>query len=222
VARKSVEPFNPWPSFVDLFASVIMVVLMFMFVLILNITYYAQFKYKVSYTGSVTVKEIVNQPISTVKEKKKPSLLEKTPKEKDDNSTKDLESIAGMDLTITDSNLTRQENTIYEDWMVIKYLDKEIILDPQSLKDVEMFIEQAKSKYGNHFISIYSHEPQNQISASIAKQIALSRTLNIRNLVRKKGYKEEDVIVRLKEKIPDAKLTNHEAGYGILMINKKK
>lgn len=221
MARKSVEPFNPWPSFVDLFASVIMVVLMFMFVLIVNITYYAQFKYKVSYTGSVAVKELIDQSISTVKEKKKPFLLEKAPKEKDDNSTKDLES-AGIDLTITDSNLTRQENTIYEDWMVIKYLDKEIILDPQSLKDVAMFIEQAKSKYGNHFISIYSHEPQNQISASVAKQIALSRTLNIRNLVRKKGYKEEDVIVRLKEKIPDAKLTNHEAGYGILMINKKK
>lgn len=222
MARKRVEPFNPWPSFVDLFASVIMVVLMFMFVLILNITYYAQFKYKISYTGSVTVKEIINQPISVAKEKKKPSVLEKAEKEKDDNSTKDLESIAGMDLTVVDSNLTRQENTIYEDWMVIKYLDKEIILDPQSLKDVEAFLEKAKSKYGNHFISIYSHEPQNQISASIAKQIALSRTLNIRNLVRKKGYKEEDVIVRLKEKIPDAKLTNHAPGYGILMINKKK
>ncbi|NCD12049.1 MAG: hypothetical protein EOL93_05820 [Epsilonproteobacteria bacterium] len=222
MARKNIEPFNPWPSFVDLFASVIMVVLMFMFVLILNITYYAQFKYKISYTGSVAVKDITEQSISLATEKKSPSVIEKAPKEKDDNSTKDLESIAGIDLTITDSNLTRQENIIYEDWMVIKYLDKEVILDPQSLKDVEMFIEKAKSKYGNHFISIYSHEPQNQISASVAKQIALSRTLNIRNLVRKKGYKEEDVIVRLKEKIPDAKLTNHEAGYGILMINKKK
>lgn len=222
MARKSIEPFNPWPSFVDLFASVIMVVLMFMFVLILNITYYAQFKYKISYTGSITVKEIINQPVSVAKEMKKPSLLEKAPKEKDDNSTKDLEAIAGIDLTIADKNLTRQENTIYEDWMLIKYLDKEIVLDPQSLKEVEGFLEQAKSKYGNHFISIYSHEPQNQISASIAKQIALSRTLNIRNLIRKKGYKEEDVVVRLKEKIPDAKLTDHAAGYGILMINKKK
>lgn len=222
MAKKLVEPFNPWPSFVDLFASTIMVVLLFMFVLIINITYYAQFKYKISYTGSVSVKDIFNQTVSKVKENENSSLQNTSPKENDVDSTKDLESIAGLDLTISDSNLTRQENTIYEDWMVIKYLDKEVILDPQSLKDVETFIEHAKSKYGNHFISIYSHEPQNQISASVAKQIALSRTLNVRNLIRKKGYKEEDVVVRLKEKIPDAKITDHAPGYGIVMINKKK
>lgn len=46
--QEKVEPFNPWPGFVDLFASVIMVVLMFMLVLIVNISYYSQFKYKIA------------------------------------------------------------------------------------------------------------------------------------------------------------------------------
>lgn len=218
MARKVVEPFNPWPSFVDLFASVIMVVLMFMFVLIINITYYAQFKYKIAYAGTIPIK-IIEENTQNIK---KVSTLEDTPKKIDELEKKEKEAIAGMDLTIKDSNLTRQENIIYEDWMTIKYLDKEVILDPQSVKEIETFLENAKAKYGNHFISIYSNEPKDQVSASVSKQIALSRTLNVRNLIRKKGYKDEDVVVRLKEKIPDSKLVDHIPGYGILMINKKK
>lgn len=218
MARKVVEPFNPWPSFVDLFASVIMVVLMFMFVLIINITYYAQFKYKIAYAGTIPIK-IIEENTQNIK---KVSTFEDTPKKIDELEKKEKEAIAGMDLTIKDSNLTRQENIIYEDWMTIKYLDKEVILDPQSVKEIETFLENAKAKYGNHFISIYSNEPKDQVSASVSKQIALSRTLNVRNLIRKKGYKDEDVVVRLKEKIPDSKLVDHIPGYGILMINKKK
>ena len=55
------EEFNPWPSFVDIFSSVILVLLLFLLVTIVNIGYYAQFKYKVSYTGSVTTDDIILQ-----------------------------------------------------------------------------------------------------------------------------------------------------------------
>lgn len=214
MAKKHLEPFNPWPGFVDLFASVIMVVLIFMLVLIVNITYYAQFKYKLSYTGSVDVQELMNKKESVSAEEK----IEQN----EDNSTKDLEATAGIDLTVTDSNLTRQENILYDDWMMIKYLKNEIILDPKTIKDVEKFLLLVKSKYPNHYVSIYVAEPKNQVSASIAKQIALSRSLNIRNLIRKKDYDIDDVVVRLKEKIPSLQTIDYEAGYGIIMINKKK
>jgi hypothetical protein len=55
------EEFNPWPSFVDIFSSVILVLLLFLLVTIVNIGYYAQFKYKVSYTGSITTDDIILQ-----------------------------------------------------------------------------------------------------------------------------------------------------------------
>ncbi len=223
MARKRVEPFNPWPGFVDLFASVIMVVLMFMLVLIVNISYYSQFKYKIAYTGSVGVQK----PISIIeqnKEKmKKESLLEhQTQKIVKDDSEKELEAIAGMDLTIMDTNVTRQENNLYGEWMSIKYQNKEIILDPPSVKDLERFIKTTKEKFSGHFISIYIKEPTNQISTSIAKQIAFSRALNIRNVIRKQGYKDEDVVVRLKEVIPQEKVLEHSAGYAIIVVNRKK
>lgn len=226
MAKKHIEPFNPWPGFVDLFASVIMVVLIFMLVLIINITYYAQFKYKISYTGSVAVQQLVNQPVKKTQEskelQKKDALIQEEEKKVDDNSTKDLEAVAGIDLTIADTNLTRQENIIYDDWMIVKYLDKEIILDPKSLKDVENFLKMAKSKYPNHYVSVFVQEPSNQISASVSKQIALSRAINIRNLIRSKEYNTDDVVVRLKEQIPQAKQIEHASGYGIIIINKKR
>lgn len=223
MARKRVEPFNPWPGFVDLFASVIMVVLMFMLVLIVNISYYSQFKYKIAYTGAIEIQK----PTSIIeqnKEKiKKESLLEnQTKKIVKDDSEKELEAIAGMDLTIMDTNLTRQENSLYGEWMSIKYQNKEIILDPPSVKDLEHFIKMIKEKFSGHFISIYIKEPNNQISTSIAKQIALSRALNIRNVIRKQGYKDEDVVVRLKETIPPEKVFEHPSGYAIIMVNRKK
>lgn len=68
------EEFNPWPAFVDIFSSVILVLLLFLLVTIVNIGYYSQFKYKVLYSGSVTTDDIILQDTAkkiTLDEKKK-------------------------------------------------------------------------------------------------------------------------------------------------------
>lgn len=115
----------------------------------------------------------------------------------------------GMDLTIMDTNLTRQENSLYGEWMSIKYQNKEIILDPPSVKDLEHFIKMIKKNFQDTLFRIYIKEPNNQISTSIAKQIALSRALNIRNVIRKQGYKDEDVCgSRLKKRYLQKKFLN--------------
>ena len=60
MACKFEEEFNPWPSFVDIFSSVILVLLLFLLVVLANLGYYAQFKYKVSFTGSVSSSELIS------------------------------------------------------------------------------------------------------------------------------------------------------------------
>jgi hypothetical protein len=215
MAKKTVEPFNPWPGFVDLFASVIMVVLMFMLVLIVNITYYSQFRYKISYTGTVAIKEeTVVKSVDVVKIAIKEIELKKE-KEKKVIS-------AGLDYSNIENNNTRQENLIYEDWMVVKYLNSEVILDPKSIKDIETFLLSAKERFVGHFVSLYIKEPQNQVSASVAKQLALSRIINIRNLIRKLDYKNDDVVVKLKETVPKNNIVEHESGYAVIIINRKR
>ena len=226
MAKRRVEPFNPWPSFVDLFASVIMVILMFMLILIVNITYYAQFKYKVSYTGTVAIEQAVAKPEDILDKKTKEeqeSILDEKPiKIVKDNTKKELEAVAGVDLSMSDNNFTRQDNVFHESWMAVKYLDSEVILDSKSIKDIDKFLLSAKEKFPQHSIWIYIKEPQNQISASVGKQLALSRVLNIRNLLRKREYKDDDVMIKLRDKIPEQNTIEHASGYAIITVHRKK
>ena len=59
MAVRCEDEFNPWPSFVDIFSSVILVMLLFLLVVLVNLGYYAQFKYKVSYTGSIASDDLI-------------------------------------------------------------------------------------------------------------------------------------------------------------------
>ncbi len=59
MAKRCDEEFNPWPSFVDIFSSVILVMLLFLLVVLVNLGYYAQFRYKISYTGSISTEELI-------------------------------------------------------------------------------------------------------------------------------------------------------------------
>jgi len=59
MSKRCEEEFNPWPAFVDIFSSVILVMLLFLLVVLVNLGYYAQFKYKVSYTGSITTDDLI-------------------------------------------------------------------------------------------------------------------------------------------------------------------
>ncbi len=74
MAIRCEEEFNPWPSFVDIFSSVILVLMLFLLVVIVNLGYYAQFKYKVQYSGTISTDDIILQDIAkkvTLDEKKK-------------------------------------------------------------------------------------------------------------------------------------------------------
>lgn len=59
MSKRCEDEFNPWPSFVDIFSSVILVMLLFLLVLLVNLGFYAQFKYKVSYTGSIATDDLI-------------------------------------------------------------------------------------------------------------------------------------------------------------------
>ncbi len=65
MACKCEEEFNPWPSFVDIFSSVILVLLLFLLVVLANLGYYAQFKYKVSFNGSISTDDLITTSSSS-------------------------------------------------------------------------------------------------------------------------------------------------------------
>jgi len=235
MAKKCLEEFNPWPPFVDIFSSTILVLLLFMLILIVNLGYYAQFKFKVSYTGTIATDQLVLNEEATVNKVKEIKKTQKTQEETTEQKVemtsiintkmveeKDLEK-AGQDMTQVDDTKTTAQQTLEEDqYMVVTFANEEILLDDVIIKKIKTFLLTAKDKYGDHNVIVSSVSPTNQVSATVAKQIALARSLNIRNLVRKQKYKKSDVRIRritpeLEDKIPKS-----ETGFVVISIQVNK
>ena len=113
---KCEEEFNPWPSFVDIFSSVILVLLLFLLVLIVNLGYFAQFKFKVSYTGSISNNDIIAQSSPTIV----------------NSSSKTKQSADSTPTLIPNSDLNIQ--IIKEQKQMILTLQNQLASDPQNLK----------------------------------------------------------------------------------------
>ena len=121
-------------------------------------------------------------------------------------------------VQIDDQNTTLQDTIRTEEYMVVNFADKEILLDDPTIREVKQFIEESRGKFSKHKVIVSSVEPTNQISSTIAKQISLARTLNTRNLIRKQGYKNSDVRVRLINEELLEKIPPKEAGFVVISI----
>ena len=253
MSSKCEEEFNPWPSFVDIFSSVILVMLLFLLVTLVNLGYYAQFKYKVSYTGSISNDDLivlnnnrsseenelatkrVTDPkggpansdlnLRIIKEQRQELLLlQKQIEEKEyktSNAKTDKLESPGIDVADKDDDEKENQKTIEnDDYMIITYKENEIFTDDAITRKIKKFLSKAKETRGEHKILISSFDIKGQISATIAKQISLARTMSTRNLIRKFGYKKKDVRVDLLGKVSVKEKIEDKHGYLLIKIKK--
>ncbi len=220
MARKHIEEFNPWPAFVDVFSSVILVMLLFLLITIVNIVYYSQFKFKVAYTSAILNDKVISAP-----ETKKVEVLEK--KEDIQKEVQVKERIgnmeaAGKDLSrIYEDEVTKQEVVMEEEHLLINFGSNDIKIDNQIIVKIREFINKIKQKNIKHMVKISAVDPTNQISATVMKQISLARTLNARNLIRQMGYDIKDVRVDLLHSNAEKIVNQNNNGYIIIRIEKK-
>ena len=229
MACKIEEEFNPWPSFVDIFSSVILVLLLFLLVVLANLGYYMQFKYKTSYTGSISNSELIGSPSSTstsettqtsssaangtnpnsdlniqiIQEQKQMILALENQIAADPTALKSAKGTdeaisAGINIADKAEDSTELQKMITsDDYLVITYKADELFVDDAISKQLKDFLNKAKSKNASHEILIYSSDTKNQLSATIAKQISLARTMSVRNLIKKFGYEKKDINIDL-------------------------
>lgn len=226
MACKIEEEFNPWPSFVDIFSSVILVLLLFLLVVLANLGFYMQFKYKTSYTGSISNSELIGSPSTSETTQTSSSAANGTNPNSDLNiqiiqeqkqmilalqnqiavdptalksakGTDEVES-AGINIANKKEDTTELQKMITsDDYLVITYKADELFVDDAISKQLKDFLSKAKSKNVSHEILIYSSDTKNQLSATIAKQISLARTMSVRNLIKKFGYEKKDISIDL-------------------------
>lgn len=220
MAKKHIEEFNPWPAFVDLFSSVILVLLLFLLITVVNIVYYSQFKFKVAYTSAILNDKVISAP-----ETKKVEILEKkedAPKEvKVKENVGNIEA-AGKDLSrIYEDEATKQEVVMAEEHLLVNFGSNDIKIDNPTIVQIREFINKIKQKNLKHTVKISAVDPTNQISATVMKQISLARTLNARNLIRQMGYDIKDVRVDLLHPNAAKIINQNKNGYIIIRIEKK-
>ena len=253
MSTKCEEEFNPWPSFVDIFSSVILVMLLFLLVTLVNLGYYAQFKYKLSYTGSITTNELimtnnrssdetdkdttkVSDPAAAAatnsdinlriinEQKQELLLLQKQIQESEYRGSKEkTEELESPGIDVADKEDTEKEDQAIigtDDYIIVTYSGNEVFVDDGIVRKIKQFLSIAKENYKNHKILISSSDIKGQISATIAKQISLARTISTRNLIRKFGYEKKDVRVDLLGKVDVKEKIEDKNGYLIIKIKK--
>lgn len=181
MSRKCEDEFNPWPSFVDIFSSVILVLLLFLLVIIVNLAYQAQFKFRVSYTGTIatddlilknnkTMKEgtpdskekfdpqkaITNSDINVqiIKEDQQYLLLLKKQGESETSSDKNSAQIESPGTHVAgkvDTNEKNQTIKLLDDYIIVSYKADEVFVDDGTTKELKNFLKTAENKYGKGF-----------------------------------------------------------------------
>ncbi|MFT7861166.1 MAG: hypothetical protein ABXS93_09600 [Sulfurimonas sp.] len=231
MAKRCPEEFNPWPPFVDIFASVILVMMLFLLITIVNIGYYAQFKYKVSYTASVETKSPVQPEDQTKVQQKKEEKKETKEKiesfsfhkvipqalsEKAKGSLFEGGEAAGNAVQYAaeqkDPDTTKQKLIKKDLKFSILFKDKEIFLNSASKRKLKLFASDIRRRSKLAEFTIYTSDPKNVIGSTIAKQISLGRALNVQNIIKNSRIDKKRVKINLRKDIPSS------SNYGEVLI----
>ena len=230
MAKRCPEEFNPWPPFVDIFASVILVLLLFLLVTIVNIGYYAQFKYKVSYTASV-VTEAPVQPEEQTKAAPTPPLecVPVTAKETQDdisdfsfhkvvtpqheNSNNSLfkgSKEVGNDISYAanknQKEFTKQKIIKKDLTLTVRFADKEIFLNSKIKRKLKLFISDINRRSKRAVFTIMASDPAHIISSTISRQISLGRVLNVKNVLRRTKVNSKNIKINLQEEMSSSNI----------------
>jgi len=216
MARQCPEDFNPWPPFVDIFASVILVMLLFLLITIVNIGYYAQFKFKTSYTASVETKVPV-QPEEQSKVRRTPPPERKVPPENSvsfhkidkpllqDSANNSFFSGGKSEGNAVSYAINKDPKAFLDQKALqskqklnIVFEDKEIFINTTVRSKVRRFVENALRKNRKSEFIITVSDPPNLVSKTVSKQISLGRAINIKSQIKKSRVPNKQIHLNLR------------------------
>jgi len=222
MSKRCQEEFNPWPPFVDIFASVILVMLLFLLITIVNIGYYAQFKHKISYTASVETEAPVQPEEQT---KATPTNVECVPSKNKDvpqeiqqysfhkintpklENSKDSffeggKSAGNAVSYVQDKKEFTKQKVVKKDISLrVEFQDKEVFVNSNIKRKIKLFVSDINRRSKLAVFTIYSSNPDILISSTMAKQVALGRVLNVKNIIKKSNIDPKKIKMNLQKEI---------------------
>jgi len=195
---------------------------------IVNIGYYAQFKFKTSYTASTVTKEPIiteeQSKVTTTQSECKP-----TPKAPEDipdaqavsfhkiiapafenanNSFFEGGTSKGNAVSYAANKMPKKfsnQKAIKRDLtLTIEFKDKEIFLSSAITRKVKLFVAEINRRSKRAEFTLYVSDPKNIISSTLSKQISLGRILNIKSAIKRANIKLENIKLNLLEELPSS------------------
>ena len=239
MAKGCLEEFNPWPPFVDIFASVILVLMLFLLITVVNIGYYAQFKSKSSYTAQSNIKspDDTSNIVQAVSPEACVPMAKVNTAYSGTSQSSDLVSFRKIDKPQSESGKgslfdggegegnsvsyrDMSKNKLYDSQkLVLKkrsvelfFRDKEIFISTPIKHKIRKFIDSINRQSRQAKFTIYVTDSNSIISSTISKQISLGRILNIKSIIKKSNVPISRIKLNLQEDM------SGESKYGSLYI----
>ena len=203
--------------------------LLFLLITIVNIGYYAQFKYKISYTASVETKEPImpeeQTKVTATKQECKPTpqapspiiedehavsfhKIEKPSFENANNSFfeggKNKGSAVSYAANKDKKQFTKQKLIKKDLTLRVEFQDKEIFVNSSIKRKLKLFVSDINRRSKRTLYTIYVSDPQNMISSTIAKQISLGRALNVKSILQHSNISKKNIKMNLQDEQPSS------------------
>lgn len=187
---------NPFISYVDLFSSVILVLLLFVLIMFVNVGYYMQFNSKDAKSQTEQNTTIDPTQVLQQQEVKKEDFKEKekvvsTPEET--NNTSPIQGGETEGNTITKKTERTAAAEFKEQDMMVVFKNNEYFLSKDTVRQISEAMDRILKNKPNAVFYISVGDSKKLISSTQTKQVSLGRVLSIKNSL--------DAIPTLKNKI---------------------
>ena len=206
------DEMNPFISYVDLFSSIIMVLLLFVLIMFVNIGYYMQFN----------TKDVLKKDLNSTEPKPTPSIVSEMKLQKKEDYKKVILENPAVASTLKDVNTTsavkggetdgntlskKSEKFAQADFkpedMIITFKNNEYFLNKDIIQKIVDFLKDKLKTNPNAMFYLSVGDSKNIISDTQAKQVSLGRILSLKNSLEetpalinkiKVSYKQDDTL----------------------------
>ena len=184
------DEMNPFISYVDLFASIIMVLLLFVLIMFVNVGYYMQFNAKDRSKSDVnTIEEKPLPVVSKIEIKKKDEdikrvvienpITQSIPKEL--NNTTPVQGGEENGNTLSKRSDKFAQADFKPEEMLVSFKNNEYFLNKDVIQQVADFMKQKLQSNPNVNFYLSVGDSRTIISSTQTKQVSLGRVLSLKN-----------------------------------------
>jgi energy-coupling factor transporter transmembrane protein EcfT len=209
------DEMNPFIAYVDLFSSIIMVLLLFVLIMFVNIGYYMQFNSKdqsksdANTTESEEEQESVMTKVVIEKKEDFKQIVIVNPDQKENNNTTPVQGGEVEGNTIAKKAEKFAVAEFQEENLIIAFKNNEFFLNKDVIQQIAKFMEnQLKSNPSAQFY-LSVGDSNKLISSTQTKQVSLGRILSLKNALQVMPSLKDKIKVNYKQE----KISGYDFGY---------